>query len=269
MSVKVMTAVFERYPSGGGEMILALALADHADDEGARIFPSVEHLMSKTRQSRRTVQYQLRRMEHSGWLILVKNGHGGRGQSREYRINPNWINGGELSVCANGAESAPIPDQDKHADCAPFVCADKGATGHLNSAMDNTKGAIECPKGRSSLHPHITIIESSMNRQESSKLFGLDIPDWLDPELWRMWHDFRKLKSGKAWIAAAQRLSLRTLTRLYEQGQSPAAVIEQSIERGWTGLFAVKNTASAQALNAQESLEASNREIARRAAMGG
>lgn len=26
MSVKVMTAVFERYPVGGGEMILALAL---------------------------------------------------------------------------------------------------------------------------------------------------------------------------------------------------------------------------------------------------
>ena len=34
MSVKVMTAVFERYPNGGGEMLLALALADHASDDG-------------------------------------------------------------------------------------------------------------------------------------------------------------------------------------------------------------------------------------------
>ena len=36
MSVKVMTAVFERYPVGGGEMLLALALADHASDDGTR-----------------------------------------------------------------------------------------------------------------------------------------------------------------------------------------------------------------------------------------
>lgn len=34
MSIKVMTAVFDRYPNGGGEMLLALALADHASDDG-------------------------------------------------------------------------------------------------------------------------------------------------------------------------------------------------------------------------------------------
>lgn len=36
MSVKVMTAVFDRYPVGGGEMLIALALADHASDAGKR-----------------------------------------------------------------------------------------------------------------------------------------------------------------------------------------------------------------------------------------
>ncbi|WP_218644157.1 helix-turn-helix domain-containing protein, partial [Burkholderia pseudomallei] len=71
MSVKVMNAVFERYPEGGGEMILALALADHSHDDGTHIYPSVEKLAAKTRQSPRAVQYQLRRMQQSGWLILV------------------------------------------------------------------------------------------------------------------------------------------------------------------------------------------------------
>ena len=52
-----MSMVFDCYPNGGGEMILALALADHAHDDGTSVYPSIESLMEKTRQSRRTVQY--------------------------------------------------------------------------------------------------------------------------------------------------------------------------------------------------------------------
>lgn len=77
MSVKVMGMVFDRYPNGGGEMILALALADHSSDDGTGIYPSVASLAEKTRQSVRAVQYQLRGMEKAGWLILVNAGNGG------------------------------------------------------------------------------------------------------------------------------------------------------------------------------------------------
>lgn len=116
MSVKVMTAVFDRYPNGGGEMLLALALADHASDDGSRVFPSVKALSDKTRQSERTVQYQLRRMEESGWLILVGTGNGGRSMAREYRISLDWI---------KGADIAPIQ---------------KGAIDDIKGATDDTKG---------------------------------------------------------------------------------------------------------------------------------
>ena len=134
MSIKVMTAVFERYPNGGGEMLLALALADHASDDGTRVFPSVKALSEKTRQSERSVQYQLRRMEEAGWLILVGAGNGGRSMHREYRISLDWIKG---------------------ADIAPFQ---KGA-------IDDIKGAIHDRKGCNGLHPQITVIEPSMNHQ--------------------------------------------------------------------------------------------------------
>ena len=137
MSVKVMTAVFERYPVGGGEMLLALALADHASDDGTRVYPSVKALAEKTRQSERAVQYQLRKMQQVGWLILVGAGHGGRGMSREYRISQDWI---------NGADFAPIK---------------KGA-------IHDTKGANDDIKGCNGLHPHITINEPSITTNESS-----------------------------------------------------------------------------------------------------
>ncbi len=105
--------VFDRYPNGGGEMLLALALADHAHDDGTHIFPSIARLAEKTRQSERSVQYQLRRMEQSGWLVLVNAGIGGRrsgfgegGRTRQYRINPEWMKGAEIAPFAKGAKQA-------------------------------------------------------------------------------------------------------------------------------------------------------------------
>lgn len=100
MSVRVMAIVFERYPNGGSEMLLALALADHAHDDGTHIWPEVATLASKTRQSTRSVQYQLRRMEDAGWLEVVGNAGGGRGRPREYRISCDWLNGADLAPFA-------------------------------------------------------------------------------------------------------------------------------------------------------------------------
>lgn len=146
MSVEVMTAVFKRYPNGGGEMLLALALADHAHDDGTKVFPFVKSLADKTRQSVRSVQYQLRKMEECGWLILVNAGNGGRGQPNEYRINPDWI---------KGAEIAPIKRVQSE--------TEKGAN-------DDTKGASDDTKGCNGLHPHITINEPSVTINKPSSV---------------------------------------------------------------------------------------------------
>lgn len=144
MSVRIMTAVFDRYPNGGGEMLLALALADHASDDGTRVYPSIKALAEKTRQSERTIQYQLRRMEESGWLILVNAGNGGRSMTSEYRISPEWI---------KGAEIAPIQ---------------KGATDDKKGATDNTKGCNPRQKRVQPIAPannrHRTINEPSLNQ---------------------------------------------------------------------------------------------------------
>jgi hypothetical protein len=93
MSVKLMGMVWDRYPVGGGEMNLALKLADHAHDDGTHIFPGVPSLAKATRQTTRGVEKQLARMVACGWLIPVKNKGGGRGVLVEYRINPAWIKG--------------------------------------------------------------------------------------------------------------------------------------------------------------------------------
>ena len=86
MSVKVTALVWDHFPFGGGEYLTALALSDHADDTGGRIYPSVKRLAAKTQQSERTVQYHLKAMLKIGWLQVVERGGAGAGKSTRYRI---------------------------------------------------------------------------------------------------------------------------------------------------------------------------------------
>jgi hypothetical protein len=110
MSIKVMSMVFDRYPSGGMERLLALAMADHASDDGRRIWPSVDELARKTMQSRSSVQRQIRRMVAIGWLIQVKSATGRPGVTNEYRICPEWIEGGEVPAPETGVNLTPLDD---------------------------------------------------------------------------------------------------------------------------------------------------------------
>lgn len=92
MSVKLMMMVFDRYVEGGGERLLALALADLARDDGSQIWPSLALLMRRTGQSRSTVQRQLKRMVEAGWLHCEPR-KPGRPCCSSYRISPGWIAG--------------------------------------------------------------------------------------------------------------------------------------------------------------------------------
>lgn len=224
MSVDVMSAVFKRYPNGGGEMILALALADHAHDDGTKVFPFVKSLAEKTRQSVRAVQYQLRRMEEAGWLILVNAGNGGRGQPSEYRINPDWLKGADF------AQLKRVQNE-----------AEKGATDDIKGANGDIKGCKAFAPAYNHQEPSLTVIEPSGAAKRSSAA-KLEIPDWLPTESWASWERFRKAKSAKAWTADAKLLCLRSLAKLRAAGHDPTLVIEQSIERGWTGLFELKTS---------------------------
>lgn len=101
MSARCTAAVFARYAGGGGEFALALALADNAHDDGTHIYPGLETMAHKSRQDVRSVQRHLKRMLDAGWLILVRPGvrgpSGQAGRYTEYRINPRWLRGDNLS----------------------------------------------------------------------------------------------------------------------------------------------------------------------------
>lgn len=73
MSIKVMSAVWEHSQQSGGALLVLLALADFANDDG-HCYPSVGTLADKSRMSRRNVQYILRDLEAAGEITAALDG---------------------------------------------------------------------------------------------------------------------------------------------------------------------------------------------------
>jgi hypothetical protein len=155
MSARMTGLVFAHYRAGGNELVMALALADEAKDDGTNVRPGVEALMRKTRQSRATVCRQLRRMVEQGWLLVVDAPHG-RGESAftEYRIDPLWIAkfGGDCPS-TEGATDQPLRSQ--------IETSKSQLRSQIETSSDNLRSQIETSK--SGLRSQI---------ETSSRVFG-------------------------------------------------------------------------------------------------
>ncbi|NAZ37170.1 helix-turn-helix domain-containing protein [Rubellimicrobium sp. CFH 75288] len=86
MSVRMMARVWDRGPEDRDELLVLLALADFADDEGF-CYPSMPAIAAKARMTERGVRGILRRLEASGWVTTERGG--GKGRSSRYRVNPD------------------------------------------------------------------------------------------------------------------------------------------------------------------------------------
>ena len=86
MSVRVMSGVWEVDLDHGAQGLL-LALADHADDDGRRCYPSVPYLAWKTGYSESQVRRIMKQLRESGLIVSVANENGGRGNPVEYVIH--------------------------------------------------------------------------------------------------------------------------------------------------------------------------------------
>ncbi len=78
-----MSTVWENASYSGSSLIVLLALADWANDEGIA-WPSVDTLAAKARVDRRTAQRIVRQLVKDG-VLLIEEG-GGRGKRHHYRI---------------------------------------------------------------------------------------------------------------------------------------------------------------------------------------
>lgn len=90
-------------------------------------------------------------------------------------------------------------------------------------------------------------LESLLARVEAleAKLMDKPVREQTDcpPEIRHAWGIWCLHRAGKGWTAQARKLCLAKLVELSGlNGDLAERIVNQSIERGWTGLFAVKET---------------------------
>lgn len=74
MSIKVMSWVWDHSDASGSELLLLLAIADQANDDGRDAWPSIKTLAQRTRLDERTVRRVLKRLARSGHIIVRPGG---------------------------------------------------------------------------------------------------------------------------------------------------------------------------------------------------
>jgi uncharacterized protein YdaU (DUF1376 family) len=77
-------------------------------------------------------------------------------------------------------------------------------------------------------------------RGEEKKKEETALPSWIPIQDWKDYLEFRRKKARSGMTERAKQLAINELETLRKAGNDPAKVLQQSILRGWTGLFEVK-----------------------------
>jgi len=122
MSIKVSAVVWQGSRNKSGNLLVLLALADHADDQGTA-WPGVRLLARKTRLSQRHARRCLNQLVASGELeILPNQAPSGRAL---YKIRLDQLNPDNLSAGTSASESVtPMSvstDADDRQPASPYI----------------------------------------------------------------------------------------------------------------------------------------------------
>lgn len=199
MSIRVMSQIWDSGPSDRSELVVMLALADYANDDG-ECWPSMAGIAQKARMTERGAQKILRRLEETGWLKIETGG--GRGGKNHYVIQAQ---NGELHSVNGEHRMKEKPRTAEH----------KPRTG------------VHKTPNTGSPEPSRTIKEPSIDKNVRDALCSVLRPETADAYI-----AHRKAKGAKITDKAAE-----LIARKLSKHPNPDAVAEESIANGWTGVF--------------------------------
>jgi hypothetical protein len=207
MSVHIMSEVWSYSRAAGNLRLILLAIADCADHETRTAYPSVSALMRKTLLSERTVQASIRKLVEIGELAVETGG--GRRKRNLYTVQ----------------KLRGMPDKE-----TPQLTT-------LNPAEHDAETPQNLPP---LLTRNVILNVKEPSSADGSKGNGkFVLPDWIPLDAWDGWVEMRK-RSRVANTDRALALTVKRLGELREQGHDPAAVLDQSVQRGWRGVFPLK-----------------------------
>jgi hypothetical protein len=103
MSIKIMASVFAMRGITSSKKLVLLSLADHANDEGHSVYPSIDRTAQRTGLTSRGVRKIVKELVNDGFLIPVVKSHGYH--TNEYRIDAQKLS--QYTAQAENVNSEP------------------------------------------------------------------------------------------------------------------------------------------------------------------
>lgn len=182
MSIAIMSRLFKMSLGSCNRKLLALRLADFADDEGRGIWPTVARLSQETELSERTVQRTLKEFVDEGLLVVVANASGRPGQATRYDFDLAALErfaSSRKEQQATGDNVTPV-DHFETGDTA----AETGDKSDIDGCHGDTRTIIEPlqePSERESVREGLegkAAAEPSESREAIERAFMRFFPKW-------------------------------------------------------------------------------------------
>lgn len=217
-----MARVWAESQHAGTELLMLLAIADFADDDG-NAYPAVGTLATKCRMSARNANYLLLALQASGELQVLK-GQGPYGTNR-YRIVLEGV-------------QQPSPPLKR---TSPPTPPEAGFTPPLQPTSGGGCNGLPDPLKPASPKPSRTIKEPSRNHQKTRASKSHDLasmfPDLLmdvDSQVLRDWEDLRRQKRAPITRTALEAIAKEAALAKLTTGEALA----MCCARGWQGFRA-------------------------------
>lgn len=141
MSVKVMTAVWEESVHKGAALLIMLALADHANDEGVS-WPGLERLAQRARVSDRQAQAISTALIASGELHTLRNA--GRGHTNLYLVTIGHTAQSLMNVLVQRFNMGP---EEARRMTYAILAKRKAGKGEAGNTFSSANGEVSSGKG--------------------------------------------------------------------------------------------------------------------------
>lgn len=222
MSVEAITWAIKQKVGRSSTKHVLMLLANCTTPPLNRIYTSVAYIADATEMDRKTIITAIQKLQELGFISDTGDRTGSTGQIPVYQLNmiePVVTDGEEKR---NSSENGTVPKTESNGTKNGGKQYQKRSeivpkTGHGTKGTKGTKGTQTRGKRAS---------------------VCVELPDWLPQAAWDDWLAHRKAMKAPFTQRAAE-LSIAVLGRLQGEGHDPVAVINESVLRGWTGLFPV------------------------------
>jgi hypothetical protein len=193
-----------------------ICLADAMNFKTGECYPSVDYIAHWCELSPASVRAATDELVRRQLIVKVR-----RQKSSEF----------QLLMCGSPESSGQLSDSQNLADSSP-ESSDQIARFQLSDSQ-NLAINLGTNQGKNQG------IEPSTPPRKRVAAGDFVPPDWVPREQWAAYVEMRK-KIRAPLTEYASRLTIQKLDDLRASGQSPGEVLDQSVQRGWKGVFEVK-----------------------------